>query len=173
MNPKEKELFEKFRASHKALTRYEDILSHDGNLENVLAGYSLGDLKAIHVYDSGLYIEEGWPDRVAKSSRGVMVTECFCCTIGNQSETAETLEELEPMLFEFWRWECYPAPRGSVEHIVKHPDTYGREQLLDFLQKNDPNGEYTDSKIPEDSDPITWDEAVGLVRDLDVEEVVL
>ncbi len=185
MKPEEQKLFEKFKASHKELTRYEDVLAIDVNPEYILAGYSLGDLKAIHVYDSGVYMEEGWPDKVAKSSHGCMVEECFCCTIGNESRTAQTREELEPMLFEWWRWECYEAPKGSYEDMVKRPEKYGREDLLKLLQANDPNGEYTDKVRDGETgeyvdrfdsdygpDPVTWEEAVNLVIEMLQDEEV-
>ena len=166
MKPEEEKLFEKFKASHRELTRYEDVLASDGNLENVLADYSLGDLKAIHVYDSGVYMEEGWPDKVAKSTHGCMVEECFSLTIGNESRTAKTREELEPMLFEWWRWECYEAPKGSYDDMVRRPEKYGREDLLNLLQANDPNGEYTDRFNSDDREPVTWEEAVNLVIEM-------
>jgi hypothetical protein len=174
MKPEEQKLFEKFKASHKELTRYEDVLASDGNLENVLADYSLGELKAIHVYDSGVYMEEGWPEEERDGP-----CEPFCCTIGNESRTAQTREELEPMLFEWWRWECYEAPKGSYEDMVKRPEKYGREDLLKLLQANDPNGEYTDKVRDGETgeyvdrfdseygpDPVTWEEAVNLVIEM-------
>jgi len=169
MKPEEQKLFDQFKASHKELTRYEDVLASDGNLENVLAGYSLGELKAIHVYDSGVYMEEIWPDAFKGESR---FCERFCCTVGNDSRTAKTREELEPMLFEWWRWECYEAPKGSYEDMVKRPEKYGREDLLKLLQANDPNGEYTDRFNSDDREPVTWEEAVSLVTEMLQDEEV-
>jgi len=157
MKEETKKLFEKFKASHKELTAFDDLLLVDG-IENIISGYSLGKLKALHLYDDWAHIEEVFPEREPRRE------ETFCCTVGNQSRCAETREELEPFLFEFWRWEVEPA-RDSYEHKVKYPEKYGREDLLKFLQANDPNGEYLDSYHEEDgSDPVTWEEAVKLVR---------
>ena len=161
MKEETKKLFEKFKASHKELTAFDDLLLVDG-IENIISGYSLGDLKALHVYDNNVHMEEVFTVREEQDGP----CEPFCCTIGNETKCAETREELEPMLFEWWRWECQDGARGSYEHMCKHPEKYGRQDLLDLLQNNDPNGEYQDKYHEgDDCDPfLTWEDAVHYVR---------
>ncbi len=159
MKEEAKKLFAKFKASHKELTAFDDLLLVDG-IDSIISGYSLGDLKALHVYDNNVHIEEVFPVRQPRRE------ETFCCTVGNETKCAETREELEPFLFEWWRWECQDGARGSYEHMCKHPEKYGRQDLIDLLQNNDPNGEYHDRfhTQPEDNPKLTWEDAVHYVR---------
>lgn len=93
-------LYKRFKESHRALTDYDSM--HKAGLLPCLLGYKLGDLRALHVYEGGLHIHELNPERAPKSSRGAAIIECFGCEVMNDSRTAETREELEPMLFDFW-----------------------------------------------------------------------
>ena len=135
---------EKFKASHKVLTNYHDIL--EGGHERALDGYDLGRVKAIHVYDGGLHMEE--------MSTQSQVRHFNCC-VEREYRTAETREELEPMLYEFWLENVHDAPTFTLEDAAEHPDRYTRGELRRMLQRNDRNGEYDDA---------THEECVELVR---------
>ena len=138
---------EKFKASHKAITNYYDIL--EGGHEQALDGYELGRLKAIHVYDGGLHMEEVFPQYQPRRE------DLFSCCVEREYRTAETREELEPMLYEFWLENVHDAPTFTLEDAAEHPDRYTRGELRRMLQRNDRNGEYDDA---------THEECVELVK---------
>ena len=119
---------------------------HKAGLLPCLLGYKLGDLRAIHVYEGGLHIHELNPERAPKSSRGAAIKECFGCEVMNDSRTAETREELEPMLFDFWISEVfYTLPwLDQFAWAGRYPEDFDHDQRIRMLQWNDPNGEYQD-----------------------------
>ena len=137
-------LYARFKESHRALTDYDSM--HKAGLLPCLLGYKLGDLRALHVYEGGLHIHELNPERAPKSSRGVSVIECFGCEVMNDSRTAETREELEPMLFDFWISEVfYTLPwLDQFAWAGRYPEDFDHDQRIRMLQWNDPNGEYQD-----------------------------
>ena len=133
---------EKFKASHKAITNYHDII--EGGYEWALDGYDLGRLKAIHVYAGGLHMEEVFPQYQPRKE------DLFCCCVDREYRTAETREELEPMLYEFWLENVYElAPKFTFEDAVEYPGRYTVYQLRKMLQLNDRNGEYEDASRAE------------------------
>ena len=137
-------LYARFKESHRALTYYDSI--NDAGLLPCLLSYKLGDLRALHVYEGGLYIHELNPERAPKSSRGAAIIECFGCEVMNDSRTAETREELEPMLFDFWISEVfYTLPwLDQFAWARRYPEDFDHDQRIRMLQWNDPNGEYQD-----------------------------
>lgn len=154
-----KQLFEQFKASHKRLTNYYDIL--EGGHEQALDGYDLGRVKAIHIYDGGLHMEEVFPQYQPRTE------DLFSCCVDREYRTGETREELEPMLYEFWKSEVHDAPKHTYEDMVKRPEIYERETLVRLLQDNDPNGEYTDDYAKaDDREPLTKKECVELVNEM-------
>lgn len=137
-------LYKRFKESHRALTDYDSM--HKAGLLPCLLGYKLGDLRALHVYEGGLHIHELNPERAPKSSRGVSVIECFGCEVANDSRTAETLEELEPMLFDFWIPEVFYT-RPWLEQFAwagRYPEDFDHDQRIRMLSWSDRNGEYQD-----------------------------
>jgi len=137
---------ETFKASHKRITNYYDIL--EGGYEQALDSYNLGEVKAVHVYDGDLFIIERF--QVGNLS-------AFDLVLCNYSWAERTLAEVEPKLYEFWLENVHDAPTFTLEDAAEHPDRYTRGELRRMLQRNDRNGEYEDA---------TYEECVALVKDV-------
>jgi hypothetical protein len=154
-----KQLFEQFKASHKRLTSYYDII--EGGHEQALDGFNLGQLAAVHIYAGGLWITEQFPEE----QDGVAFP--FALVLCRDDYAARTLGELEPKLFDFWKSEVHDAPKHTYDDMVKRPEIYERQTLVKFLQDNDPNGEYTDDYAKaDDREPLTKKECVELVNEM-------